>query len=638
MTIIKLVIRLLINIVIAIPTTLVAWNVLYHGNYEYSLGLASITGNWDIKIDLLSAYFILIINMVLIASSTYAVFYLKDNQDKLALNIKLISSLILHLSMLLVCVVQEFIPFLISWELMTLASFMMVAFQFEKHHTLKSAVYYLVQMHIGVLFLILAMSIVSIQTGLSNWEGLGNYFFTHNSNFMVFLLFFIGFGFKVGFVPLHTWMPQTYKVAPAHTAGLMAGVLKKMGLFGILKILLFVQASRLEIGIFILSISLFSALYGVINAIMQKDIKIFFSYSSIENMGIIGIGIGMGMIGFGVHDLALAYFGFSAALLQILNHAIFKTALFFVNGNIFQQTQSRNINELGGLAKKMPASSVLFLLLSLAVCGLPPFNGFVAEYLIFAGLIEGMNATFVTTEVFLLICLISLSIIGGLAVFAYAKVFGLVFLGNARTVKVQAAKDVSWWMQSPIIALLLLALSIGLFPDMYLDRISLIVDEFVPHYSHTSVNAYSNIHEIGHASIWFMSMALVLILIRKWTLKNKPIDTQPTWGCGYEVKSARLQYTSESWADYFVKFGRAWAIIGNTFKPFDPNDIFPKNQSVEIIHKDKVEQGLVKPIARTVKFALKKLAVVQTGQTQYYILYAFIFLLLLSIMTLFKLI
>ncbi|TAH25199.1 MAG: hypothetical protein EAZ07_07880 [Cytophagales bacterium] len=628
--------RLLINLIVAIPSFIVAFNAVQYGPQNIWIGEFSITGVWELKIDELSAFFIAIINISILASSVYGLGYLKENKNSIALSIKFISSILLHVGLLGVCMLQNFIPFMISWEVMSISSFMLVIFQYHKPNAIKAGLNYLIQMHIGVVLLMVGFIIVGNTTGQSNFDAIGLYFSNHNNNFWLFLVFFIGFSFKIGFLTLHTWMPEAYAVAPSNISGVMSGVVKKMGIYGILRILFYVQNTRLEIGIFILTISLATCLYGIINAIMQTDIKKLLSYSSMENMGIIGIGLGMAMIGFGVHDLALAYLGFTASLLQILNHALFKTSLFFNNGGIYQQTRTRNIDQLGGLSKYMPITSILFLLSSIAACGLPPFNGFVAEYIIYSGLIEGMNATFVTTEVFLLLCLIILSLVGGLAIFTYSKVFGLVFLGNPRSEIITPTKEAPLLMLIPQIILMSIALSIGLYPKFILSYITKIVDVYVPHYSHVSLDSYSDVLELGHAGSIFILIVLVLIIVRKFVLNKKTIEYQVTWGCGYETKNTRMQYNSASWADYFLKFGNFFIGHHNSFTPLKKEDIFPDDKKMKISYFDKIESNLIQPLLELVNYTLNKLAVIQTGQTQYYILYGFVFLLFMSILTFFK--
>jgi formate hydrogenlyase subunit 3/multisubunit Na+/H+ antiporter MnhD subunit len=191
---------------------------------------------------------------------------------------------------------------------------------------------------------------------------------------MLFMCFFTGFAIKAGFVPFHTWLPYAHPVAPAHVSGMMSGVMIKLGIFGILRMLLLMNQNYLIIGYFILIISIISGIYGVILAIVQHNLKKLLAYHSIENIGIIGIGIGIGAIGVGEKNAYLAFAGFAGALLHTLNHSLFKSLLFYGSGTIYQAIHTLNIDSMGGLIKKMPKTAITFLIGALAICGLPPFK------------------------------------------------------------------------------------------------------------------------------------------------------------------------------------------------------------------------------------------------------------------------
>ena len=208
-----------------------------------------------------------------------------------------------------------------------------------------------------------------------------------------------------------------------------------MGIYGILRVLMSVQNDLLLIGIIILVISLISGVLGVMMAIVQHDLKRLLAYHSIENIGIIGIGIGLGVIGLATNNTALSLLGFSGGLLHVLNHSLFKSLLFFNAGSVYHATHTRNIEHLGGLMKKMPYTAILFLIGSLAICGLPPFNGFISEYLIYIGMFKSLSVANLYQSILVLGTIVGLSLIGGLAIFCFTKAFGIVFLGEPRSEK-----------------------------------------------------------------------------------------------------------------------------------------------------------------------------------------------------------
>ncbi len=251
-------------------------------------------------IDRISAFFIFVINLTfftgILYSKGYLAAYIKQ-KTKIEFALHHFSLVLMHLAMLLVVSLRDGISFLIAWEMMSVAAFFLVIFESENNKTIKAGIQFLIQMHIGLVFLMTAFlvagSVIGEPIGFASLE---NYFGTHAA-FPIFLLFFVGFGIKAGFIPLHSWLPHAHPAAPSHVSGIMSGVMIKMGIYGIIRVLTFIHTGLLEIGIFLLIISFISGVLGVTLAIVQHDFKKLLAYHSIENIGIIGIGIGVGVIG-----------------------------------------------------------------------------------------------------------------------------------------------------------------------------------------------------------------------------------------------------------------------------------------------------------------------------------------------------
>ena len=338
----------------------------------------------NIVIDPLSAIFILLFSVVSLLAVIYTVGYIKpyhNNEKPIGSHYFFLTLLIL--SMILVVTIQNALAFLIVWEIMSISSFFLVIFENEKKETVMAGINYLIAMHIGVAFIMAGFIFLSIHTSNSLdfkvfKEYLENSRETAN---LIFILFFIGFGIKAGFIPLHTWLPKAHPASPSNVSGLMSGIMIKTGIYGILRILFLTGTPSLWMSYLILWISIFTALFGIMFAITQSDYKKLLAYSSIENIGLIGIGISIGMLGMAYKNNIMAVLGFSGAILHIVNHAFFKSLLFYSSGAVYQTTHSRNIEELGGLIKKMKYTSFFFLIASLSICALPPFNGFVSEFL-----------------------------------------------------------------------------------------------------------------------------------------------------------------------------------------------------------------------------------------------------------------
>ena len=433
--------------------------------------LSPITGNVDFIIDPLSAFFLIVISIMSFLGVLYANGYMKPYLNK-GMNVSSHCFFLMMLiaSMTMVVTVQNALFFLIVWEIMSLSSFFLVIFEGEKKEVLKAGIKYLVYMHLSVIFIMAAFILLNIKTSSLNFGAYAYYL--HNDASManlIFLLAFVGFGIKAGFVPFHNWLPDAHPAAPSHVSGIMSGVMIKTGIYGILRFLLFVGTPSKMISYTVLTIAVISALYGVLYAVTQQDLKRLLAYSSIENIAIIGIGIGVGMLGLTYGNPYVAVLGFAGGILHILNHSIFKELMFFAAGSVYLKTHTRNMELLGGLMKKMPYTGLLFIVGSIAICGLPPFNGFIGEFLIYAGMIMGIPASEISLFLVLILSIAALGMVGTMAMLCFTKAAGITFLGNPRTECVEHVnEDVPRVMLIPMVILAFLAFFIGMFPQYFI--------------------------------------------------------------------------------------------------------------------------------------------------------------------------
>ncbi|HEY5508183.1 MAG TPA: proton-conducting transporter membrane subunit, partial [Paludibacter sp.] len=389
-------------------------------------------GDVLVRVDELSAWFLLIINFTCLTGVFYGSGYLKTSECSVKkLNLHWILFVLFQLSMLWVCMIQHGLVFLIIWEVMSLSSVLLVIFDYHNPKIIKAGINYLVQMHISIVFLTIGFIWLYFQTGSFSFDAFSTYFGS-NSNIGLFLILFIGFGLKAGFIPLHSGLLQGDPAAPSHIAGIMSGVLVKLGIYGIFRVASYLRSDYLLLGEIILTVSVATGLFGILNAAVHRNLKKMLAYCTIENIGTIGIGIGIGLIGLGNNTPVLYYLGFGGALMHVLNHSLFKSLLFFSSGSVAQQTQTSDMEKLGGLIKKMPRTGLVFLIAAIGICGLPPFNGFISEFLIYSGLIEGVKIHDTNEMILFSVSLAGLSVIGGLSILTFTKSFGTVFLGNAR--------------------------------------------------------------------------------------------------------------------------------------------------------------------------------------------------------------
>ena len=609
---------------------------------DIPLNLPFIQNSFILTVDRLSAFFIIVINITVFIGFLYARGYLEPyyrSKNALRFSIHYFSYIWLYLSMLMVVMFRDGLSFLIAWEIMALSSFFLVIFDAEDRTILKTGISYLIQMHVGMFFILIAFLLVEKATGQMGFDALGSYFSNH-SNIPLFILFFIGFGIKAGFIPLHTWLPEAHPAAPSHVSGIMSGVMIKMGIYGILRVLISVQSDLLLIGIIILIISLLSGVLGVMMAIVQHDLKRLLAYHSIENIGIIGIGIGLGMIGLATGNTALAILGLAGGLLHVLNHSLFKSLLFFSAGSVYQATHTRNIEHLGGLMKKMPYTAFLFLIGSLAICGLPPFNGFISEYLIYMGMFKSLSAANLYQSMLILGTIVGLSLIGGLAIFCFTKAFGIAFLGEPRSEHASGAKEVGKNMNFPQYITVAFIMLIGLGSGFVVKPVfSIVAQTFrLPDAVLTTGPFITNLSQISILAGIFIITVTVLLVYRHYHLKGKQVETGPTWACGYTAGTSRQQYTATSYAYNYNHIAKPLLQGKKIMEDIREDEIFPGNRTF-ISHNDDIFKKLLidKP---TDWFSglLKKLAVMQTGQIQHYILYAFVFILLVLLLTILNII
>ncbi len=620
----------------AILTTIPAIFALATITQTGILSMPHLSGSILTKVDNLSAWFILIINFTSINGALYGSGYLKPYSHlKVNRELHWIFYTLFHISMVWVCMFENGLAFLISWELMSLSSLMLVIFEYQKKDTLKAGLNYMVQMHLSVVFLTLGFIWLYISRGSFNFSELAGLAQT-NRSIWIFIALFVGFAIKAGFIPFHTWLPKAHPAAPSHVSGVMSGVIVKLGIYGILRTITYLPYDWLIIGEVILSLSVITAIYGIANASVTKDFKAMLAFCTIENIGIIGLGIGLGLIGMGNGNPVLVVIGFSAALLHTLNHSLFKSLLFFGAGSVYQQTHTRNMDRLGGLIKKMPITAIFFLIGAMAIGGLPPFNGFVSEYLIYFGLFKGLDPVSGISQVVLIVLSIaSLAIVGGISLLTFTKSFGVIFLGQPRSELHHKPNEISLIMQLPQYMIVVLMLSVALIPQFYLDITSQIVLSMFP--QNPAINAgqfaqmSSNMATIGLVSLLFIGLLLLMLAIRWFILLKREKVEYETWGCGYVAPVIKAQYTGSSFSR---SFGHLFSFVlkeRKTFSRIAKPELYPENRSFSTTYSDLLEKYVITPLTKRTLFILNYFQFIQNGRIQSYVLYGLFFVILIFV-------
>lgn len=591
-----------------------------------------ITGTIPLRLDALSGWFILIISLIFITGLIYGFTYLKPyNAGKNNLTLHYLSFLLLYSSLISLCVIQNSLVFLIVWEIMTLSAFVGVIFEHQKEETLRAGINFLIQSHVSVLFLITGFIGAFTGTGSYDFAAFADLSRSYPSGISMMLLicFIIGFGIKAGFVPFHTWLPYAHPAAPAHISGIMSGVMIKIGIFGILRFLLLMPVDYQAVGYLLLAVSAISGLYGVMLAIVQHNLKKLLAYHSVENIGIIGMGIGIGCIGMGTGNLPVIVLGFAGALLHTLNHALFKSLLFYATGIVYQAAHTLDVEHLGGLIRKMPQTAILFLIAAIAICGLPPFNGFISEFVIYTGLYQWLiNASPVPSIVALLVIL-SLVLIGGMALLCFTKAFGIVFLGSPRKDLPHEVHEAPLKQLLPLYLIAFLIACIGLFPQFFFAAAMAPVNLFTgkePLYDIGLIAEITRLMQTVSYSLWgVILLSGMLFFIRKMAISKKPVSTGPTWGCGYATPTAKLQYTASSFVRSYRKLNNPVLFFSQKKKEID--SIFPEDGHYESHAGDKLEKWLIDKPVHALRSFLGHFLFLQNGRLQSYLLYGILFIL-----------
>jgi hydrogenase-4 component B len=612
-------------------SSFVAMKALIGESYEIVFTGTELFGNVIVRIDSLSAWFILTINFTMITGALYGINYMKKYRDRRSdLTLHCIAYILVQFALLGICSVQNGFIFLLFWELMALSVFILVIFEHEKPDTIKAGINYLVQSHISIVFLMLGFIYVAFKTGNYGFDAITD-FSNHQSTLAgtaLFLCFFVGFAIKAGFVPFHTWLPYAHPAAPTHVSGIMSGVVIKIGIYGILRMLLLIKTDYTTIGYIILILSVITGIYGVMLATIQHNLKKLLAYHSIENIGIIGIGIGLGCIGLGSANKWMAILGFTGALLHTLNHSLFKSVLFFTAGNVLQSAHTVNIERLGGIIKRMPKTAIMFLIAALAICGLPPLNGFVSEFLIFGGLYNWLFSASLISLITLVFALGGLVFIGGLAVFCFTKAFSIVFLGNGRTIPKEEIHETGFWQLLPIYFSVLLMIIIGLFPAIFIAALQKPVNLFthpvVFNLNLIKVSAIDSLQIINWMFLGFLIMIIAIFGLRKLSNRKRLIEKGTTWVCAYMPLGNKSQYTASSYVRSFSKLAKPILDIEKNDDTI--SEVFPSVKRYETEPYDKVERIFIdKPLKLLSRFA-NLFLFLQNGQLQRYIIYGIIFI------------
>lgn len=551
-------------------------------------------------------------------SFEYAKFY--EKQSNLAVFASLYNAFIL--SMLLVIASDGVFSFMLLWEVMTLISALLILINDGKDAS-RNVMIYLGIAQIGAFCLMVALIIMGSFAGSFEFVDFANINVGFGMSLTLFILLFIGFGSKAGMFPFHVWLPLAYGKCPSNASALMSGVMIKVALFAFIKFSLFLP-QFVQFGYILLIFGALSCVFGVLYAVLSNEYKAAIAYSSCENVGIIFLGLGGAFYGLGANMPSIALLGFIAALFHILNHAIFKSLLFMLSGNIYTSTNSVDMDTLGGLHKKMPITSIIFLVATFAICALPPLNGFASEWLVYQTMLAGGVEDGVMVRFLFVLGVIALGVGGALAVMAFSKVYGATFLGLPRDKGIFAqAKEASSTMLTPLAFLASLCIGMGLFMNDVIKILHKIVLSFL---QTTSLEQNAIISMPFILLILLLSAILPFALFYIFKANHTPARITDPWACGF-IYNENMQIGSNSFTGDIRK---ALSYILRYEKEIKLDGYFSK-----VVYTKKARDlfwdKLYEPVIGFVMQIADKIGIVQNGKTNFYAGYILAYLCLVLI-------
>ncbi len=600
-------------------------------------------GSFHIEIDPLSAFFLIPIFGLSALAAIYGAEYLGSWRGRRSVGPAWFFFNLLVIGMALVATSRNAVLFLIAWEVMSIASFFLVTSESDREDVRSAGWTYLVATHLGTALLFVMFLWLGSEAGSFEFERFRlirdmGMFGPDTAASVIFVLALIGFGTKAGLMPLHVWLPEAHPAAPSHVSAVMSGVMIKTGIYGIARVMTWLaEDPPAWWGLLLIAAGLVSGVLGVAFALAQRDLKRLLAYSSVENIGIITMGLGLGLLGRSLNSPALAAFGFAGALLHVLNHAAFKGLLFLGAGSVAHAAHTRDIERLGGLLKRMPWTGAAFLAGATAICGLPPFNGFISEFLIFFGAF-GSFARSAAPAVPLISIIAALALIGGLAAACFAKAFGIVFLGEPRGEQAAQARESGLLMRLPMAVLAVACLAIGLGAPRLIGIMAPVAAPLLGRSGDFATQAATRLslsamqkplEMIVFGSFVFLVLVAFLAFLRSQLLAGRPMGETGTWDCGYARPTPRMQYTASSFAQPLTDLFRAILRPRTQMKP--PRGLFPADASFESHAPDVCREGFFAPLFGFLARHLARLRRLQEGRVQVYILYIMLTLIVLLI-------
>ena len=604
---------------------------------------------FTVRLDPLSAFFGLIVSLLGFALSLYSIGYARGFYGRKNVGVLGAFFNLMLLATTLVVMADNAFFFLMVWEIMALSAYCLVSFEHEKPETRSAGVLYFVMSHIGTGCIMLGFLLLfqaSGGYGFAGFHALGDKM-SPGSRDAAFLLFLIGFGVKAGIVPLHTWLPAAHPVAPSNVSAFMSGVLIKTGIYGMTRVFFdFLGTPPMWWGVTVLSIGTISAVLGVLYALMQHDLKRLLAYHSIENIGIILMGFGASLMFLHTNHPLLATLALIAGLYHTINHAVFKGLLFLGAGAVLHATHTRDMEQMGGLAKRMPQTAFFFLVGAVAISALPPLNGFVSEWLTYQSLLQGFGTTDSLLRLMFPIGGALLALTGALAAACFVKAFGITFLAQPRSKAAAQAHEAPLTMLLGQGVLVAACVFLGLFPTVFLRVLDPLTQQLTGQQISQQLTVanglvLSGVNQNGGTvstlGIAVLGLCLLSIPFVLWLVfaRRTKIRIGPTWDCGLKGLTPRMEYTATGFSKPIrMIFKALFRPRREVQREYDFSPYFTTSIRFEAHVEEVFETRIYRPLNRWVLWASRRMRALQAGSLQAYLIYIFITLLLLLLFAL----
>jgi formate hydrogenlyase subunit 3/multisubunit Na+/H+ antiporter MnhD subunit len=605
---------------------------------------------FHLRLDPLAGFFLTVIGLLSFFVSVYSAGYLRGFLGQRPVTRLVVFYSIFLAGMSMVVLADDALFFLISWEMMAAASYFLVMFEDERPENRRAAFLYIVIAHVGAIAILLSFGVMAgIATGFESFSG---YTFDamRQARFPVtwataaFLLAFFGFAAKAGLVPLHVWLPEAHPVAPSNVSALMSGVMLKTAIYGIIRVTFdLLRVFPWWWGAIVLALGIVSALMGILYAMMEKDLKRLLAYSSVENIGIIIIGIGLSMVFTSFKLAVLASLALTASLYHVMNHAMFKGLLFMGAGSVLHATGERNMENMGGLIHRMPWTAALFLVGCVSISALPPFNGFVSEWLTFQAFLLSPSLPSPLMKLFMPLGAALLALTAALAAATFVKAFGVTFLGQWRGHQRHKIHEANGPMLTGMILTAITCLCLGIFPAVFIDWMDVVPEQLVGARLSVSATAsgwmwltpvaqerasYSGFI-VFLGGLFVYGVVYVVLHVNPGKIRRGPI-----WDCGFEKLTTRMQYTAISFS---MPFRRVFGFMVNVKEEVNlpsqtAHSAFPKRLNYHLRIRDRFWNWIYKPVADASFWIARKVGRLQQGRIQAYLIYSFVTIIVLLLL------